>query len=484
MTNLVFGITLAVLCVIGYYISWRMHSKHQYTWALILVVVCGLLLRMFVTADLYLHAWDERYHALVAKNMMSHPFLPTLYENPVLPFNYKEWSANHIWLHKQPFPLWSMALSMKIFGVNEIALRLPSVILSTLGIPAIYSIGKNLFNRKTAFVAAILFSAHGFLIEITGGRTATDHIDLFFLCFVLFSVFFAVRFIKTHKQVFNLLSGICLGLAILSKWLPALIVLPVYLLLMLDSGRFRIKEIIRNILFCTLLAAVVAVPWQIYVLANFPAEAKWEYAYNRLHITESLNGLDLPFWYHVDHLQIKFGIVALIAYIWYIRKTVKRPRNYKRIALVIWILIPLLFFSFVKTKMQGYLMFTAPAVLLITALFFQYLWLYRKRFRYKYVPLVIIFLLFFFPLWKTVERTKMFSTRERHPEWTKEIKGMREHAGMKPLIIFNTDRPIETMFYIDCTAYPFIPEKGVPDSLEQHGYKVILLKQNDNNPEL
>jgi 4-amino-4-deoxy-L-arabinose transferase-like glycosyltransferase len=148
MTNLVFGIIISLICMAGYIYSWRMQSRENYPWAILILVLCGFILRVFVATDLFLHPWDERFHALVAKNMMNHPFLPTLYENPVLPFDLKDWSANHIWVHKQPFPLWCMALSMKIFGINEIALRIPSLLASTFGIIAIYKVGEYLFSKK------------------------------------------------------------------------------------------------------------------------------------------------------------------------------------------------------------------------------------------------------------------------------------------------------------------------------------------------
>jgi len=217
MINLWFGILVSILCFAGYLLAWRSMNRQQYGLAILLLLLGGLLLRVFVATDLFLHPWDERFHALVAKNLMSHPFLPTLYENPVLPFDFKNWFSNHIWLHKQPVPLWSMALSMKIFGINEIALRIPTVLISTLGTLAIYRIGEYLYSRKTAFIAAFLFSIHGFIIELTGGRDATDHVDIFFLCFILFSVYFSIRYIKTRKQVFNLMTGLCIGLAVLSK---------------------------------------------------------------------------------------------------------------------------------------------------------------------------------------------------------------------------------------------------------------------------
>jgi len=178
--NQVFGIITVLICSIGYFYSWKYASKGKYKIAVLLLILCGFILRIYIATDLYLHVWDERYHALVAKNLLHHFFIPTLYDNPVLPTGKYNWTTAHIWLHKQPFPLWTMAISMKLFGINEIALRIPSILLTTAGIGITYMIGKYFYNRKIAFVAAFLFSINGLIIELTGGRTATDHIDAFF----------------------------------------------------------------------------------------------------------------------------------------------------------------------------------------------------------------------------------------------------------------------------------------------------------------
>lgn len=156
-------------------------SKSNFKIAIFLLVILGLFLRLYCSFDFYLHSWDEKFHALVAKNLIGHPFKPTLYDNPVLPYDYTNWTSNHIWLHKQPFSLWSMAFSMWLFGCNEIALRFPSILLSSLSIVLTYSIGKYFFSRKIAFIAAFLFSINGLLIELSSGRIPTDHIDSFFI---------------------------------------------------------------------------------------------------------------------------------------------------------------------------------------------------------------------------------------------------------------------------------------------------------------
>ena len=97
---------------------------------LILLFIGSIGLGYFIAnLDHFLIIWDEQYHALVAKNMMNNPFKPTLYSIPLLEYDYKNWTGNHIWVHKQPLFLWQMALSLKIVGINEMAIRIPSIII-------------------------------------------------------------------------------------------------------------------------------------------------------------------------------------------------------------------------------------------------------------------------------------------------------------------------------------------------------------------
>lgn len=254
MNDLLYAIPTIILCAIGYYFSWRYYLKGNFTIAVLLLVVCGLVLRIYTSSDFFLHTWDERYHALVAKNLINHPLTPTLYDNPILPYDYKNWTGNYIWVHKQPLPLWTMAASMWLFGVNEIALRLPSIILSTIGIWLSFFIGRYFSNKKIGYLTAFFFSINGLIIELTAGRVATDHIDIFFLFFIELAIVFSILFAQKQKVVFNILAGISIGAAILSKWLPALIVAPIWLLIVIDSKKFKPKEIFFHFIIFLQLA--------------------------------------------------------------------------------------------------------------------------------------------------------------------------------------------------------------------------------------
>ncbi|MBN1133120.1 MAG: glycosyltransferase family 39 protein [Bacteroidales bacterium] len=480
MENQIFGIVTIILSLGGFTLACRQFKNHKTLSAVIFLMICGLFLRFYAATDLYLHEWDERYHALVAKNMIEHPFRPTLYEDPVLPYNYKNWAANHIWVHKQPFPLWTMALSMSVLGINEIALRLPSILLSTLGIWITFAIGRYLFNSRVGFIAAFLYAIHGLIIELTAGRVATDHIDVFFLFFIQLAVFLGIRFMQTEKPVYNIFCGISIGIAILSKWLPALIVLPIWLLLVLDSKKFSLKQTILQFVLLCIVTTAVFLPWQLYIHKAFPQEARWESSYNFKHLTGVLDEQGGSFFYHFNKLRIIFGELVYLPVIWFLWKSFKKWRNYRRLLITIWFLVPFLFFSFAATKMQAYTLFTAPAIFIITALFFHYVYYYRQRIGHQWLTWPVMALLLILPVRYSVERIKPFQQRERHPEWVKELKALnRSIDDRSKVIVFNADHPVETMFYVNCTAYPDLPGRQVLEGLTGSGYTLLINDRGD-----
>ncbi|MCX6286508.1 MAG: glycosyltransferase family 39 protein [Bacteroidetes bacterium] len=481
MENLYYGIFTLIICTAGYFFSWRFFLYNRMVIAVLLLMICGLILRIYFASDFYLHAWDERYHALVAKNLISHPLLPALYDNPVLPFDYHNWTSNHIWLHKQPLPLWMMALSMGVFGPNEIAVRLPSILLTTLGIWLTFRIGQSLANVKVGFIAAFLYSIHGLIIEFSGGRMATDHIDASYLFFIELAVFFALKFSLNNKnQACNIFCGMSIGAAILCKWLPALIVIPIWYLFIIGSKKFTIAQILMNLLILCFVILVTVMPWQLYIHYEFPLESQWESHYNLRHITEVLDKQGGPFYYYFDNLRIVFGELIYIPLIWFLYKTFTDLKNYNRLALAVWLFVPIIFFSIVQTKMIGYIIFTAPAIFIITGIFCQYL--YRYRYKYTWLIYTIILLLLALPVRYCIERVSFFEIRERRHQWAIDLKALKKNIhDERKTVIFNTAHPIEAMFYTGATAYPEIPEINVLGELRKKGFNIIVLDKGDLN---
>ena len=140
-----------------------------------------------------------------------------------------------------------------------------------------------------------------------------------------------------------------------------------------------------------------------------------------------------------------------------------------------WITIPYLFFSIAETKMQGYTLFTAPAIFIITALFWQYLNIYRRRFKYKWVILTIQILLIALPVRYSIERLKPFQKINRTPQWVQNLKQLKRTTDKK--VLFNVKTPIEIMFYTDFIAYEKIPSITTINNLSKKGYNIYI---NDN----
>ncbi|HEX8517910.1 MAG TPA: glycosyltransferase family 39 protein [Bacteroidia bacterium] len=477
MTHLLTGLIICISCLTGYFFSWKYHVKQNYKVALALLILCGLILRFYSSCDFFIHSWDERYHALVAKNLMGHMLVPTLYDNPVFPLEPVTWKTSHIWLHKQPLPLWTMALSMMVFGVNEIAIRIPSILFTSAGIGLTFYIARYLFNNRVAYIAAFFYSINGLIIEMTGGRVATDHIDVFFLFFVELAVFFTVVFIQRKKSIFNILTGICIGAAILCKWLPAMIVLPVWLLLVADSRAFSKKKVLAQFALVLIFTIIVFVPWQLYIHCYFPLEAKIASDFNMRHITEALDGMDGPFYYFIDKMRINYGELIYLPLGWFSWQLLKkRPLDLKRLSVFTWFLVPLIFFSIVKTKMQGYILFVSPALFIISADFWVMLSGYCANRRFKWFFNLVLIAMIALPVRYAIERTKMFAPRNRKPLWAKELKALNEKK-IRNGVLVNYPRPVEAMFYTDLVVYETLPGRNAISDLISKGYTVIV---NDN----
>jgi len=481
MENQLWGIITLIICSVCCALALKNAKSEKFNYSLLLLVITGLLLRLYVGSDLFLHEWDERYHALVAKNFLKHPLVPTLYDKVFLPYDYTSWTSNHIWLHKPPMTMWIMALGLKIFGLNEIALRIPTILFSTLAIALTYYIAKYYFDKKTALLAAFFHSINGLILETTAGRVTTDHVDSLFLFFIELAIFLTICFVKREKFYWNVLVGFTLGLAILTKWLPALIVLPIWIFLSYDSGKFNLKQLSFNFLLILISCALIVVPWQLYILTEFPLEAKWETLYSVRHFTENIEDHAAPAFYYLDKIRIIYGELIYLPLIWFLIVLIQK-KNLRLISLFIWFFIPLIFFSCAKTKMQGYLMFTSPAVFIMLSSFCFYLNLKKITVGYKHVFNLIIVLLILLPVRYSIERSKPFLKTDRNPPWTNDLRNLKHKITDPNAIIFNIEKPIEAMFYIENIVYPFIPTLEQIELLTKNGMS-IYIHEDINIPE-
>ena len=335
----------------------------------VLLLAGGVGLRLLAARlDPYLNLWDEQFHALVAKNLISDPLRPTLYARPLLPFDVGDWTQNHVWLHKQPLFLWQIALSLRVFGVNEFAVRLPSVVLATAVLAMIQRVGTLTINSRAGFYAALLAASGPFGLDLVSGHALTDHNDVAFLFYVAASLWAWFEMSRSRRWRWAVAVGAFAGLAVLVKWLTGLLVFAGWAVALIASRHDRRDpRSWGRLAMAFVLAVAVVLPWQIYILRAFPEEARREYAHTTRHLDAALEGHQGDVWFHWRALRDLYGnsplVPPLVAGSLLLLALRVQQRD-RRAALVTWVVVTYAFFTTATTKMTAYCYPISPIVYL------------------------------------------------------------------------------------------------------------------------
>lgn len=441
-----------LVCLIASYRAWKAGASRT---SLLCIVCFGAIFRMYMAMDQFLHPWDERYHALVAKHLIAHPLVPTLYDSPVLPYDYRDWMANHVWLHKPPLALWFAASSMAVFGVGELALRLPGLLTSILAIVLTYQIGRRVFGPRTGLLAALFHAGNGLLILFPAGIATSDHVDNLFVVLVELSVFCAFVWARQPSPRLALVAGVVTGAAVLTKLWAALFVIP--MMVWLGYRRVSRASLALHVIVVLLGIAAVVAPWQIYIHIAYPLEAAWESHASMRHLFSAVEGQPTELSYYLLRTPRAFGELVYVPLGWFFVRAARGRQSAEGQAIALWILIPCVVFSIAVSKSISYLAIAAPAMFLAQAEFIIHVGarsITRKS--VNFLRYVLLMLLLVLPLRFAAERLNPFEPRERRAAWADALRAL---DGQLPpdVVLFGTQHPIEAMFSTGCTAYPFFP---------------------------
>ncbi len=467
-SGIIYQIAVATIAI-----SILFHFLMKKNWPVYLLLLGGFLLSISaITRDSYLHPWDERYHALVAQNVMDAPFEPKLYkEAPLDDFPHTEWYRAHIWLHKQPLFLWQMALTMSIFGTDLVAMRLSSALMLLLFAFSVYKASR-LYFPKSSFLVTFIAATQPYLLLLASGRFGMDHNDIAFITWVSVGFWALVAYLKNGGYKYIIMIGISVAFAMLTKWLAGSFILCLWGLHLLVTANFHKRQWL-NLLIAASIATVLFVPWQLYCYHAFPDEFFKEWEYNSRHLTEVIEQHEEPFLFHF-HIWTKYfatlGGLFLLAIIFIKR----RPVHIKLlISSILGVLAVMVFYSFAKTKLNSYTLFLLPVVLFVSASLLE-------KIRLKSLQIVLSLTIAFL-VYAEFRNQYLYNTQnEEYATRQREIRQLSHKLASRipeKAVIFNTPPMefVEFMFYTERLAYEFIPSKEQLEKLNQLGYKSVIL---------
>jgi 4-amino-4-deoxy-L-arabinose transferase-like glycosyltransferase len=453
------------------------------------VLLTSAIIRLFfIYTDDYLHEWDERFHALVAKNMMEFPFKPMLYKNPILEnYQINDWCCNHIWLHKQPLFLWQMALSMKIFGVNTIALRLPSLLMGVFLTFPVYRIAKLTFNPEVAYFAVLLLALANHQIELISGAVGMDHNDMAFLCYTTCSIWAYYEYLENPQKWLKwvILIGLFSGAAILCKWLTGLLVYAGWGLKSILAQNKAYFFTQTNRMFLSLLVCgLVSLPWQLYTNHYFPAETAAAQDFNIRHIFEALENHKGSVWFHIQNLPRHYSyplIFCIVAGLLFVCLKIST----RKLLLLSYIFIIYLFFSLlVQTKVISYTYVVSGLIYILAAFGIDTVWekttFINRKLPFKLISLLILsyFNLQPFQLYQVHFQDPSIATKRYNTKIYKQINELVP----ADYVLFNCN-PLEhvnAMFYADRTAYHWCMQEVEYQQLKAKGVKMAAFENHHN----
>jgi 4-amino-4-deoxy-L-arabinose transferase len=268
--------------------------------------------------------------------------------------NYLEPTLNGIkHFHKPPFSYWGMAFGMKLFGINGFGVRFFGIVFAILAIIATY-LTAQLLNKdyEFNFHSSIILSSS--LLFLVCSRIVST--DIYLASFTMIALYFLFKQIFYNKSLTNaILYSFFLALGFLTKG-PVIFVFTLlpYLICKCFLRDHRKVFNTKEILLALLCFLIVALPWYAYIVIKHPGLLSYfleDQTLKRI-ATEK---------FHRNEPIYFFLFIFIVTFIPYIIHFVKGFFNLNQFTsnikiLYLYILIPLFFFSLIKSKLATYIL--------------------------------------------------------------------------------------------------------------------------------
>jgi 4-amino-4-deoxy-L-arabinose transferase-like glycosyltransferase len=276
-------------------------------------------------------------------------------------------------LAKPPLWAWLSAASMGAFGVNELAARLPALLLSALSLGLVWFVMKRRRGRDAGMGAALILAASGGFF-VAAGTVMTDAALVFSVTLILTSFWMAFRY---GEKPWQWLFFAGCGIGLLAKGPVALVLagLPIFFWT-LRRGEWRNLWDRLPWVRGSLLTLAIAAPW--YVLAEKHTPGFLDYFL----IGENVRRFLDPGWkgdqYGYAHAY-PWGMIWVFAILCFLPwaavlsvlggkiKSAWKDDDGWMLFVALWGLVPLAFFTFAANIIWPYPLPALPGLALLLA---------------------------------------------------------------------------------------------------------------------
>lgn len=347
-------------------------SAKQRIYALTSLAAISAVVFFFGLADVGLIGPDEPRYAEVAREM----YVSGDYISPRL--------CGCLWFEKPALSYWMAAASYRVFDVGEFGARAPSAICAAVSVLFLFFSLSRAISLRFGFLAAISLATTAIFIGYA--RAANMDMPLSAsMCIALLSFYLAYESEGRKRLAWWVAGSAATGLSALAKGLPG-VALIVGILVMTDllSGRRLVKRWQEPALGLAVFLAVAGT-WYLPVILRHGDGFIQEFFLNH-HFKRYLRDR----YHHTQPVYFFPGILiaGVLPWTFFLIPAVARLRRLKlrgadargRLLLLawVWLLLPLIFYSFSSSKLPGYILPIFPAASIIIAAEIEDIWRGRR----------------------------------------------------------------------------------------------------------
>jgi hypothetical protein len=335
-------------------------SPQKRTDILLLVAFCGFLF-FYGLGAFGLVGADEPRYAQVAREMLERSdwITPTLH--------------GKAWLEKPPLYYWEAMLAFRVAGVSDWAARLPGAIDAGLLMAAVYFFLRR-FRPGSEFDGTLIAASCAGVVGFAHAAATDMPLTA---CFAI-ALLAWYSWYESHSRIYLAAFYFFLALGTLAKG-PVAPALAAVVILIFVAARREWSTLWRSLWVPgILLYLVVALPWYIAVQLRNPDFFRvFILEHNLARFSTGVYHHPQPLWFYLPvfllavmpwSLALILAVVERIRLVWLEgREAFSSAEDSWALFLLIWMIIPIVFFSASQSKLPGYIVPAVPAAALLVA---------------------------------------------------------------------------------------------------------------------